>query len=56
MRTFVGHAGSVTTVAFTPGGGGLVTGSDDQTARAWDFARGSALLAFQPRVDEARRK
>jgi len=35
-----GHAGWVTTAAFSPDGARIVTASDDHTARVWDAATG----------------
>jgi WD40 repeat protein len=39
-NTLVGRHGAVRTVAFAPGGGLVVTGSDDGTARIWRVATG----------------
>jgi WD40 repeat protein len=40
----VGHEDTVTSVAFSPDGQRLATGSDDKTARVWDLATGTELL------------
>ena len=45
-RTTQGHTGEVTSVAFSPDGRQLATGSWDNTARVWDLSTGkqSAVL------------
>ncbi|HEX4608372.1 MAG TPA: hypothetical protein VH092_09210 [Urbifossiella sp.] len=45
-RTVKGHKGLVTSVAFSPDGSTLVTGSWDQTVRFWDAATGSERSAL----------
>jgi hypothetical protein len=40
----VSHGGKVTSVAFSPDGARLATGSTDRTARIWDAATGTQLL------------
>ncbi len=40
MKNLVGHMGEVTSVAFSPDGKRIVTGSADQTARVWDVETG----------------
>src|SRR2546428_695476 len=37
IRSFRGHKGAVTWLAFLPGGRGLATGSWDGTAKLWDI-------------------
>jgi WD40 repeat protein len=37
VRSFRGHTGLVSSVAFGPDGSWLVTGSRDHTARVWDL-------------------
>ncbi len=43
IRRFVGHGGSVTSVAFSPDGRSVLTGSDDKTARLWETATGRQI-------------
>ena len=38
-RVIRGHTGIVTTLAYSPGGDRLVTGSKDGTARVWDLTK-----------------
>jgi WD40 repeat protein/tRNA A-37 threonylcarbamoyl transferase component Bud32 len=41
--TIDGPTGVVTAIAFTPGGWGVITASDDGVARIWDAAKGKLL-------------
>jgi len=44
-----GHTGSITSLAVTPDGRWLVTGSDDGTARLWDIGTGTLIMIFEHR-------
>ncbi len=44
--TIKGHKGRVTSLAFSPDGATLVTGSWDQTVRVWDAASGAERAAL----------
>jgi len=45
--TFVGHTSSVTSVAFSPDGRRILTGSLDQTAKVWDAAKCQELFSLK---------
>ena len=47
LLTLKGHKGGVTSVAFSPDGQRIVTGSRDQTARVWEAATGQQVAAWQ---------
>ena len=47
LFTLYGHTGAVTSVAFSPDGTRIVTGSEDQTAKVWDARTGTALLELK---------
>jgi hypothetical protein len=44
LQTLEGHTERVTSVAFSPGGQQIVSGSGDKTVRCWDAATGQQLL------------
>jgi len=43
LRTFTGHTGDVRSVAFSPDGTTIASGSDDNTIRLWNTATGQLL-------------
>ena len=43
QQILAGHAGAITSVAVTPDGSRIVTGSNDNTARIWEAASGREL-------------
>jgi WD40 repeat protein/serine/threonine protein kinase len=47
LRTFHGHSGGVLSVAFSPDGQRIVTGSLDGTAKVWETASGKELVTFK---------
>jgi WD40 repeat protein len=47
LFTLYGHTDWVNSVAFSPDGGRIVTGSLDQTARLWDAQTGTPLLELK---------
>ena len=47
LQTLEGHSGAVYSVAFSPDGQKIVSGSDDKTVRVWDTATGSLLQTLK---------
>src|SRR5262249_51786708 len=45
--TLYGHTGDVSSVAFSPDGTRIVTGSQDMTAKVWDARTGTPLLTLK---------
>ncbi len=46
LRTFEGHSDKVCSVAFSPDGKTVLSGSDDKTLKLWDIASGKELKTF----------
>ncbi|MEO0446860.1 MAG: protein kinase, partial [Verrucomicrobiota bacterium] len=47
IRSFLGHQNSVTSVAFSPDGQSLLSGSSDHSLRLWDASSGECIRSFQ---------
>ena len=47
FRTFEGHTDAVRSVSFSPDGSLLLSSSQDNTVRVWDFAGGQMLKTFR---------
>ena len=47
IRTFEGHSGWVTSVAFSPDGARVLSGSWDKTIKLWDAATGQLIRTFE---------
>ncbi|KAN0117075.1 Quinonprotein alcohol dehydrogenase-like superfamily [Hyaloscypha variabilis] len=47
LQTLEGHSSGVESVAFSPDGKQVVSGSDDRTVRLWDTATGAALQTLE---------
>ncbi|OQE16196.1 hypothetical protein PENSTE_c025G10455 [Penicillium steckii] len=50
LQTLNGHSGPVISIAFSPDGRTLASGSDDQTLRLWDVTTGQVLEAVKGSV------
>jgi WD40 repeat protein len=50
-RSLIGHTGEVSSVAISPDGRRVVTGSRDKTARVWDAGTGRELLSLTGHTD-----
>lgn len=47
LQTLKGHAGDVSSIAFSPDGQLLASGSNDRTIRLWDIETGAALQTME---------
>jgi eukaryotic-like serine/threonine-protein kinase len=47
LKTFHGHTASIWSLALSPDGRKIVTGSEDTTAKVWDLATGEELLTLR---------
>jgi WD40 repeat protein len=52
LKTLRGHLDAVKSVAFSPDGQRIVTGSEDHTAKVWEAASGKELLTLKGHTDE----
>ncbi|MFN6275711.1 MAG: WD40 repeat domain-containing protein [Microcystis sp.] len=48
IRTLVGHLGFISSLAITPDGTKVVSGSNDRTIKIWNLTTGQELLTFFP--------
>ena len=46
MHTLTGHSDRVTTVAFSPDGDRVASGSNDRLVKIWDTATGAEVRSF----------
>jgi WD40 repeat protein len=53
LTCFAGHVGWVDSVACSPNGRHILSGSNDQTVRVWDAASGECLEVIQGSGDAA---
>ena len=51
IRSFLGHTDWVKSVAFSPDGAQVLTGSDDDTAKLWDASSGLEVRSFEGHTD-----
>ncbi|OQE34671.1 hypothetical protein PENCOP_c016G07939 [Penicillium coprophilum] len=54
LQTLESHSGRVTSVAFSPDGGLLASGSDDNTIKLWDTASGALRQTLESHSDWVR--
>ena len=51
IRAFIGHADTVTSVALSPDGSKLLSGSSDHTAKLWNVTTGQEIRTFSGHTD-----
>ena len=46
VHTLIGHTGEVNSLAFSPNGNLVVSGSDDNLVKIWDVATGALVISW----------
>jgi WD40 repeat protein len=54
IQTLEGHTHYVRTVAFSPDGKNVVSGSTDNTVRIWDVASGAQIQTLEGHTDDVK--
>ncbi len=54
LHAFEGHKSTVNSVAYSPNGGQIVTGSADMTVKLWDASSGRQLLSLEGHAEQTR--
>lgn len=54
LKSFIGHIGAVWSIAFSPDGERLVSGSSDRTVKIWDVSSGEEIATLWGHLDSVR--